>query len=236
MKHYYLFILVCLCGLNASAQVDSASWDVYSLERQPLFSIFRDNYFTTGTTLGQKATPDNSDAKFQISVQQRMGHIRWLSDSYVYFTYTQKSFWDIYKSSYPFRDSNYNPGLGLRKNFYRDRRISGYVAAGFEHESNGQEDERDRSWNRYFFVYGWQWSGHFQSSVRLYIPEGVSSSNAELIDYVGYAEYSTHWVNHHRRTLVIDVTARKGRRWDWRGNLQVDVRWRRPNWSQFLFA
>ncbi len=75
----------------------------------PPFSIYKDNYFITGIPLNRGIDGETADAKFHISFRHRLTRSRLPFDSFLYLTYTQKSFWDIYQQSSPFRDSNYNP-------------------------------------------------------------------------------------------------------------------------------
>jgi phospholipase A1 len=67
------------------------------------------------------------------------------------FAFTQKAFWQIYDPSSPFREINYSPE-GYFNFSFRD--YDGTVRwRGFKifvmHTSNGQGDERNRSWNRF---------------------------------------------------------------------------------------
>lgn len=68
--------------------------------------------------------------------------------------YTQKSWWQVYNSSWskPFRESNYAPEVFVRKTFAKPIRLFGLdilgVDFGYLHQSNGQVQELSRSWNR----------------------------------------------------------------------------------------
>jgi len=89
-----------------------------------------------------------SEAMFQISAKQA------LFGSRFYLGYTQKSFWQVYNTdeSRPFRETNYNPEL-----FYRwtpDPKVFRHWGAdiGIEHESNGEDVPKSRSWNRAYIA------------------------------------------------------------------------------------
>ena len=112
-----------------------------------LLTFHRSNYFITGFT-------SETQVKFQFSFKYDF----WPSTSHhtVYFAYTQKSLWDLYDRSSPFRESNYAPEL-----FYAHYHSEvhgepnpgcGLFAEqlGFEHESNGEASDASRSWNRLF--------------------------------------------------------------------------------------
>ena len=84
------------------------------LETIPAFGIYKDNYFVTGTNFqGGGINKDNSDAKFQVSIMHRLIKGILPHEMYVFLTYSQRSFWDIYKKSAPFAETVYNPSLGV---------------------------------------------------------------------------------------------------------------------------
>lgn len=72
---------------------------------------------------------------FQMSVKKEL--INHFSVSY-----TQRSFWDIYEPSAPFREHNHNPEIYFN---------SKYFDVGYEHESNGMDKTASRSWDRFYF-------------------------------------------------------------------------------------
>lgn len=155
MGRYLLFlILVCVKGdfvwgqtkdviLEREQQTEDSL--ILALGNIPAFTIYKDNYIITGTNFeGGKITKYNSDAKFQISLRHRLYRKLLPYRLYTFLTYTQKSFWDIYRKSAPFSENNYNPSLGVGRNFVRNRRIEGIVMFQFEHESNGRDSIQSR--------------------------------------------------------------------------------------------
>ena len=83
------------------------------LDKMPYFTLFKDNYFVGGTTLGHKPTAANSDVKFQLSIAQRLTKSKLPFDTYLFIQYTQKAFWNVFQESLPMKDLNFNPGIGL---------------------------------------------------------------------------------------------------------------------------
>ena len=78
-----------------------------AVESIPPFGIYKDNYIVTGTSFsGGRVTKDNSDAKYQISLPHRLIKSILPLHTYLFLTYTQKSFWEIYKDSKPFYENN----------------------------------------------------------------------------------------------------------------------------------
>ncbi|MDE6451340.1 MAG: phospholipase A, partial [Odoribacter sp.] len=118
MKGIFLLILLFLSVGILSAQPDyrevlpeSQREDslMQALEHIPAFTIYKDNYIVTGTNFEKgKVTKYNSDAKFQISLRHRLFRNLLPYRLYVFLTYTQKSFWDIYRKSAPFTETTYN--------------------------------------------------------------------------------------------------------------------------------
>ena len=74
------------------------------IDREPPFGIYKDNYFVTGSSFSHGGPNKyNSDAKFQISLRYRLIQGVLPYNTYLFLTYTQKSFWEIYRKSKPFR-------------------------------------------------------------------------------------------------------------------------------------
>jgi phospholipase A1 len=196
----------------------------YVISTSPAFSIFKDNYFISGTVLNHKPTKDNSDAKFQFSFKQRIQNSPLVWGSYFYLTYTQKSFWDIYKKSSPFAESNYNPGLQLVKPIYRKDHLKGVLSLSVEHESNGKDSIYSRSWNFVGVTYSHFFSNKLNASLKIIIPV-ERSDNPDLNKYIGYSEAQVSW-NIKKDRLILDVMGRKGSEWDTKGSLMTTLSFR----------
>jgi outer membrane phospholipase A len=201
-----------------------------------VLTFHRPNYVITGFT-------KDTQVKFQFSFKYDL----WPSTSHhtVYLAYTQKSLWDLYDTSSPFRESNYapeifyahyhseihgqpNPGCGLFSE-----------QLGVEHESNGELSDTSRSWNRVFVdveatCYGKPTYGLL--GVRLWYPLGIGE-NASIKQTQGYGELVVGaGVDHdtwHMNGLVT-VALRKGTSKQVRkGSLTLDARWR-PTYQRLL--
>lgn len=125
---------------------------VKSLDKRPYFSLYKDNYFIGGTTIGSKPTNKNSDVKFQLSISQRLTKSKLPFDTYLFITYTQKAFWNVFQESLPMYDLNFNPGIGLSHLVIHRNRLIGQVSLLIEHESNGKDSIWSRSWNKISFM------------------------------------------------------------------------------------
>jgi phospholipase A1 len=150
-----------------------------SINSQPGFGMYKDNYFITGIPLNREINEYTADAKFQLSIRHRLTKSVLPFNTFLMLTYTQKSFWEIYRESFPFRDSNYNPGLLLLTPVIDRNHLYGIVTFAFEHESNGRDGLDSRSWN--YFVLSNVYFFNACFSVQAKIRAGwVSRGDAEL--------------------------------------------------------
>ncbi|MDY6816377.1 MAG: phospholipase A [Pseudomonadota bacterium] len=136
----------------------------------------------------------NEEAKYQISFKVPL--LTGLLDdrTTLWFGYTQQSYWQVYNrdESAPFRETNYEPEIFLRYQTEWDLgpgTLNG-VTIGFNHQSNGQSEPRSRSWNRIVgsAAYSYdRWLFMLQPWYR--IPENNDDDNADIEEYLGYANY-----------------------------------------------
>ncbi|GBL04737.1 phospholipase A [Glaciecola sp. KUL10] len=144
---------------------------------------------------------DNFEAKYQVSVNLPI-YIEDESASGLYFGLTLRSFWQVYNSdvSKPFRENIYEPEVYYQWN--ADWDLFGYrfnqAHIGFNHQSNGQDGLKSRSWNRIYasFIFSDVNSlYYFKTWYRvpedekefLLDPEG--DDNPDINDFVGRAEF-----------------------------------------------
>ena len=200
----------------------------------PTFSIYGDNYFVTGADIRQTPTSETSDAKFQLGFKQMLTDVLLPYNTFLFVTYRQKSFWDIYKDSFPFRETNYNPGFGIAKLWFKDRELSHGLWFQFEHESNGRDGSDSRSWNFFSLRYSKPIGDHWQFIAKGWVPVGDISDNPDIMDYKGY--FQVHAAYRPTRRLILEGEFSKSFTSDWRGNAQLSVSWRPFKKSnQFLY-
>lgn len=180
-------------------------------DKLPAFAVYRDTYFVTGVPLNEKITRSSADASFQISIRQRLTKSVLPFKSFAYLTYTQKSFWDIYATSSPFRDTNYNPGLGVGKYLFYKNKLTGAIFAQFKHESNGRDEEQSRSWNYLSVSAKYYFNARFNLSGEFWLPYVDGENNKDLLDYRGIGYVSINYIsNKHLWWLSADINPRKG--------------------------
>lgn len=234
MKKQYIYSISCLIGLllictmfpsQAFAQRGIGRDSVLQMMGQaPAFSIYKDNYLMTGTTLGESPSKYNSDIKFQFSFKERLQNTPLFLDSYLYLIYTQKSFWDVYQNSSPFAETNYNPGIMLATPIFKDDGLRGIMMVSIEHESNGRDSTDSRSWNYIGINYSHHFTPATSASLKLFIPFGLGD-NPDLLEYIGYGEgkFSHTFI---KDKLILDLTARMGTGWNGKGSIMTTLNFR----------
>jgi phospholipase A1 len=229
-------VLLSLLAARRGLAQESAAAAAPDAPEVDVLTFHRSNYSLTGFT---RAT----QVKFQFSFKYDL----WPSPSHhtVYLGYTQKSLWDIYDRSAPFRESNYAPEI-----FYahyhselRDQPSPGCglfrEQLGVEHESNGEAGEASRGWNRIFADVQATCYGALAYGVlglRAWYPFTLAE-NRRIARTQGYGELlagigadDDDW---HMNGLLT-VTLRKGTSPKLsRGSVTVDARWR-PTYQRLL--
>lgn len=144
---------------------------------------------------------DNLEAKYQVSVNMPL-HLNHDNTRGLYFGFTLKSYWQVYNSelSKPFRENNYEPEIYYQ--WDADWDLFGYrfnsANIGFNHQSNGQNGLKSRSWNRLYasvifsdvdslyYLKAWYRIPEDEKTFAL-DPEG--DDNPDITDFVGRAEF-----------------------------------------------
>lgn len=137
---------------------------------------------------------DNVEVKFQVSLQFDLWPQMFVQNLDLYAAYTQLAFWQAYntEASSPFRETNYEPELGLR---YRpDLDLLGInlqqINLGVVHQSNGRGEPLSRSWNRVFAAFLLE-RGDFALLFKPWyrIPEDdADDDNPDITGFLGYGE------------------------------------------------
>ncbi|WP_088330558.1 phospholipase A [Lacimicrobium sp. SS2-24] len=161
---------------------------------------------------------DHFEAKFQISIKMPVHLVnREESTEGLYFGFTAMSLWQVYNSeiSKPFRETNYEPELFY--NFETKLKILGYrfnlAQIGINHQSNGQNQLRSRSWNRLYgsllfsdetsFYYLKAWY-RFKEDEKEDPLDPQGDDNPDITHYLGHFElgYGTRLGNFNLITLL----------------------------------
>lgn len=226
LKSFLFLIAIMILSLQVNGQIEFTKEQIEeSITNSPAFSIYKDNYFLTGVPLNHRITKFNADAKFQVSFKQRIKDKPVFWGSYLYITYTQKSFWGIYQESKPFEETNYNPGLALAKPIYKNNNFLGALWFTIEHESNGRDGDNSRSWNFVSAGYIHWFSEEFSLSLKLWYPFWYKDDNPDLMDYIGYGEATLLW-NFNKDKLYLKIKGKKGADLHRHGSIVTEFSWR----------
>lgn len=152
---------------------------VFGEERQVPFQLYNSNYMIAGDKESQ--VKGQFSFKYALVYPFKTG---------IYFGYTQLMIWDLYESSSPFRDLNYNPEVFWNCPLNNIGFIDYIQLSPYEHESNGKDGLKNRSVDRFY--------GRLQMSAGRRYNLGfnikgfgyyrVSKDNEDISDYTGYYE------------------------------------------------
>ena len=219
--------------------VDSTLVDVDSLRRafdsQPSFGIYKDNYFTFGVPVGDKWSKHNCNVKFQISIAQRLTKSTLPWNTYLFLFYSQKVFWNVLENSMPMTDLNFNPGIGLVKPLFVKNRFFGKLQLLLEHESNGRDGVRSRSWNKVSFGGSIMIDPTLVVHGKFWIPIIDGVENKDILDYCGIYQVGMQMFSRDRRFgAAVTLVKRKGWQLNYNTIIELNYRiFRRDN--QYLF-
>jgi len=130
---------------------------------------FNPTYITYATV--EESTTETEELRVQVSFKATLF-------SSVKLGYNQRFRWEIYESSAPIHDIDFNPSVFIE---------SKHFDAGYEHESNGLDLEESRSWERLFIVNKYKHDMFFLN-IKAWHPFFLNENNG-IIDYQGKGEF-----------------------------------------------
>ena len=163
--------------------------------------------------IGDTDRLDNSEIKFQLSLQTKLADNLYDKQADLWFSYTQVAYWQLYNDeiSSPFRETNYEPEVFV--SFLTDYKFLGLTGRsinfGVNHQSNGRSEPRSRSWNRiiadFIFV-----RDDFALSFKPWHRIEESSSdddNPDIEDFMGNYEIRAfqQWGDHHFSVMLRNI-------------------------------
>lgn len=153
--------------------------------------------------LPQSENPDNSfekaqnynnvETKFQLSIKTKLVQSFLFGHGDIWLGFTQLANWQIYNDplSRPFRELNYEPevivNFPMKVNLFGiDLRMAGIA---LNHQSNGRDLPRSRSWNRIMFHAAFE-KDNFQLYLKpwIRIESSDKDDNPAISDYIGRME------------------------------------------------
>jgi phospholipase A1 len=222
-------LLISFLLLFISCTAFSQAVDYENLGEIPAFSMYGDNYLVSGTSLtNDPFSQTSSDIKFQIGFKHRLMNYQLPLGTYLFLNYQQRSFWDFFQESAPFRETNYNPGLSLGRTFIRNGNLLGVLYLEVEHESNGRAGNDSRSWNRVTLSSKWCPHPKFRVDVAAWWPFDIDEeTNEDLVAYTGYQKVGFSW-NFSPR-FFLDVDSQLAFEDETRGNLTAGLFFQHSN-------
>lgn len=213
--------------------------DIDSLRRdfdnQPYFGLYKDNYFVFGPPIGQKPTKSNTNVKFQISIAQKLTRSTLPWGTYLYLFYTQKVFWNVLENSMPMPDLNFNPGIGLAKPLFVRNRFIGKAFFLIEHESNGKDGEKSRSWNKISFGASILIDPNIIVHGKIWIPIVDGMNNKDILNYSGIYQVGMQvYSNNRRLTGSVLLTKRRGFNLNYNTTIELAYRFLKRD-NQYFF-
>ncbi|SHF03168.1 phospholipase A1 [Microbulbifer donghaiensis] len=167
------------------------------------------------------------EMEFQLSVQVPVWRGLLGPSSVISAAYTNRSFWQAYTPSAPFRESIHEPELIFT--WLTDWQLFGFDSVAtqlaFSHQSNGSDGEMSRGWNRIYTNFIFERESYFLAFKPWYrIPEDkVGDDNPDIEFYMGNFELSGGFRGDRFGTSMI---LRNNLRSDNRG--AVELRWSFP--------
>ncbi|MDR1879317.1 MAG: phospholipase A [Tannerellaceae bacterium] len=188
----------------------------------PAFTGFKDNYLIGGTALGHTPTAYNSDIKIQASISQRLTKSTLPFNTYLFFQYTQRVFWQAFRNSLPFKDISFNPGIGIGHLIVHDDRYIGKGYLMLEHESNGKDSLDSRSWNRISLGAAIRLNSNIHLQFKTWYAIIDSRRNKDILAYNGIFLLAgdLHTTN---QRLRLGVVLTKRKKSDFSFNSQVEL-------------
>ncbi len=157
----------------------TAGFELYPYKKNYLMPITYD--------LNETDDRKSTETMFQISIEKPLSYNLLGQNEFISAAYTQRSFWQTFESSFPFRETNYEPEIFILFPFENDKIFKSYKV-GFHHSSNGKSEELSRSWNTLYLETAFQLSELFIVPKIWYrIPE-EKDDNPNIEDYYGYGD------------------------------------------------
>ena len=202
----------------------------------PYFGLYKDNYFTVGTTVGKIPNKHNSDVKFQLSIAQRITKTTLPLNSYLFIAFSFKAMWNVFEKSMPMRDINYNPGLGWSFPFFSKGRYAGKFTLMIEHESNGRDSIQSRSWNKISFGASTIVNEWLMVHSKFWIPIVDGENNHDILKYSGIYQGGLAVTTPNKKFgWALTLVKRKG--WNLNFNTILEFNWKIfPNDNQYFFV
>lgn len=155
-------------------------------------------YYYTGSpdnVVYHNLTPNNelinhAEVKYQFSLKVPLWK-NMFNHSSLMLAYTQLSYWQLYNNKKFFRSNDYEPEIFLEnhlnrcltKNWHID-----FLNVGLSHQSNGEGNSLERSWNR-LYVEAITSAGNWMISIKPWVVISENKNNPNIAKFLGYGRF-----------------------------------------------
>lgn len=204
------------------------------------FQPYKDNYIAFGRMRNSDGSlpfsGEKLDTKFELGLSfgpfADIEELSFLTP--LRFGYSQRSWWNIADDSAPFTEHNYNPEVFWQFD-QPERPLLGRPPfidiIGFEHQSNGVDGDRSRSWDRVYIQKNIQIAPRFSVNVKLWDILATESNNDDIRRYVGSGQIAMQF--HPNDRTRVRVRLMRGSHVE-KISYQADIIYRRP-WLNTAF-
>lgn len=163
---------------NTIKQIITANFDLHPYKKNYLLPVTYD--------LNKDSDRRQLETTYQLSFVKPIFYNLFGLNEVISGAYTQKSFWQTFEDSAPFRETNYEPEIFMHIPYERSKHFKGYKIA-LNHQSNGRGKPHSRSWNKVYAEAFFQTSNLFiVPKVWYRIPDKGDDDNPDLEKYMGY--------------------------------------------------
>ncbi|TKB53986.1 phospholipase A [Ferrimonas aestuarii] len=165
-----------------------------------------------------------NEIKFQFSFKLPLTVPLWDDTGRLYFAYTNRSWWQAYNSDHsaPFRETNHEPEIfwAQKLGWHWGEWYMPAATIGLNHQSNGQNGDRSRSWNRLVGSVVWTndpWTiglrawHRFAEDPKESPTDSKGDDNPDISEYLGHSELGIIY-KHQEHTFMAKL----------RNNLDID--------------
>ncbi len=190
---------------NTIKQIIASNFNLYPYKENYLLPLSYD--------IKKKENREQNEVKFQVSLKKPIFYNLFKMKETINFGYTQTSWWQLYKQSAPFRETNYKPEIFMEIPYgKKDKTVLKGFKLGVLHESNGQNEENSRSWNRVYLT-------NFLQAGNLFIIPRIwhrlkedekNDDNPDIEKYLGYGDLTLAYAyKQHTFKLLLRNNLRK---------------------------
>ncbi len=183
-----IFVLV-LFWTHAQTAAYGQEFTQFSTDENHGFFPYKSSY--VGISDFESNGAKDSELKFQFSIKYQF-----VRDFNLFFGYTQKSYWSIFKDSAPFRETNFSPELFWQQQLDTYEWLPFVQYGIYQHESTGEAGLGSHGWDRTYIEPVFKLDEQVSIIPKLWVPsilQGFNENkaapdNPDIFKYYGYGD------------------------------------------------